>query len=157
MKTSILTFFILILALSGICAQGNRPSATIITDQENQALAVPAEAEQRFVTPRLFWEGASRTRIPQQVTAGDRVTLVLRAAGWNAQSPVPAFFLPEVPQNVILAVLPVTTNERFNGIVIKLTLIPLKEGLFILPARLLQYENTRFEIPELNIQVVNRN
>ena len=156
MKKHFLVFFILIAACSCLYAQGNRPMAAIITNQDNQILSAPEEPGQEFITPRLYWEGASRTRVPLQIKAGDRVTLVLRAAGWSASAPPPAFFMPEVPLDVILASAPVSADERYNGIIIKLTLIPLKEGVFILPARTLQHENILFEIPLLTIKTVNR-
>ncbi|MCL2264564.1 MAG: hypothetical protein FWC22_00865 [Treponema sp.] len=156
MKKFVLTFFILTAAVSGVFAQGNRSSAIIITGQENQAPAVPAEPEQQFFIPRLYWEGINRSAVARQMKAGERITLVLRAAGWNELHPQQAFFMPEVPQNVILASPSVSAEERFNGIVIKLTLIPLKEGEFVLPARVLVHGTTRFEIPELYIQIITR-
>jgi len=160
MKIFLLTFFILTFSIYGIYAQGNRPSAIIITDRENHAAHNAAsghEQEMRILSPRLYWEGASRSRVPEQIRAGERITLVLRAAFWSSPEPPPAFFMPEVPQNVILAPAQVTSEERYNGIVIKLTLIPLKEGDFILPSRTISYENTRFEIPALTIKIVKKN
>ena len=110
-------------------------------------------AGQRLFTPRLRWEGVTQQ---QQITAGERITLILRADGWNAQQPPPSFFMPEVPQKVILTSLPVSPDEREAGVVIKLLLIPLEAGNFILPARVLQQENVRFEIPVLRLQVISR-
>jgi hypothetical protein len=109
------------------------------------------QPEQRIITPSLNWEG-----IPNQIAAGERRTITLRASGWTSQQPPPAFFLPEVPQGVILSPQPVTAAERQSGIVMRLLLIPLAPGDFYLPARVLQFENTRFEIPALNIRVTPR-
>ena len=154
MKISLLTFFILTSALSAVFAQSNHPSVVIITGRENQA--VQNEPEQKFFTPRLYWESGNRSAVPHQIKTGERITLTLRAAVWNSPDPPPSFFMPEVPQNVILASSPVSQEERFNGIVIKLTLIPLNEGGFNLPARVMEHNAARFEIPELNIQIISR-
>jgi len=105
-------------------------------------------AESNYFIPRLFWEGT-----PQTVTTGERTTLTLRATDWNAQMPLPAFFMPPVPQGVILSAASLSPAERESGIVAKFTLIPLSPGQFRLPLRVLQYENTRFEIPSLSIRI----
>ncbi|MCL2230642.1 MAG: hypothetical protein FWC01_06060 [Treponema sp.] len=105
-------------------------------------------AESNYFIPRLFWEGTPQTAVP-----GERTTLTLRSNDWNAQLPLPSFFMPPVPQGVILSVAPLSPQERESGIVAKYTLIPLAAGQFRLPARILQYENTRFEIPALFIRI----
>jgi len=109
--------------------------------------------QQRFITPLLRWDV-----YPQQVTAGDRITLTLRAeSGWNSSQPPPAFFMPVVPPGVILSAQTVSAAERTGGIVFKLLLIPLSPGDFTLPARILEHENIRFEIPALHIRIMERN
>ncbi|MCL2213813.1 MAG: hypothetical protein FWC06_01260 [Treponema sp.] len=112
--------------------------------------------EQRFVTQRLYWEGFQTGSI-RQVTAGDRITLILRAQTWNSRQPPASFFMPDVPQGVILAAQSLSAEERAYGIIIKLTFIPLVAGDFSLPARVIDYEDVRFEIPALNIYINNRN
>ena len=107
--------------------------------------------QQRIITHRFSWEG-----VPGQLAAGERITLTLRASGWNSPQPPPAFFMPEVPQGVILASSAVSPQERADGIALRLTLIPLAPGDFNLPARALQHEATRFEIPALRIHVTAR-
>jgi len=115
-------------------------------------LIIRNEAEERYTNLRLVWNNA-----PRQITAGERVTFTLLAditrAG-NLQMPLPAFFMPEVPQGVILFSSPLSQEERQSGIVLKLTLIPLEAGQFSLPARTLMRENIRFEIPALLIRVI---
>ena len=109
--------------------------------------------EQRMLTPRISWEGS-----PRQMAAGERLTITLRVTGWtsgSAPSMAPDFFMPEIPKGAILASLPLLTGERESGMVLKLELIPLETGNFILPARTLQFENTLFQIPVLNIRVTN--
>jgi hypothetical protein len=120
-----------------------------ITESGSLAVNIRMEGEEpALLTPRLAWEGA-----PRQMAAGDRVTLVLRAGGWNSRRPPPEFFMPSVPQGVILALSPLSEQERAGGIAVKLTLIPLNAGDFRLSARTVQHENVRFTIPALNIQI----
>jgi len=113
-------------------------------------LNIPNTSTERITTPQLFWER------PSAVAAGERITLTLRANGWTLPQPPPAFFMPEVPQGVILALSTVSAAERASGIVLKMTLVPLAPGDFNLPARVLQHGNTRFEIPALHIRVTPR-
>ena len=124
-----------------------------ITESESFILNIRGEGEEPLlITPRLAWEGA-----PRQMAAGDRVTFALRASGWNSPRPAPEFFMPPVPQGVILALLPPTEQERAGGIAVKLTLIPLNQGNFRLNARTIRYDNVNenvvFTIPALNIQI----
>jgi hypothetical protein len=112
---------------------------------------------QMIITPSLAWEAdGSMSAIPRQITAGERLTFLLRATDFDSQSPPPEFFMPEVPQGVILTLSRQTEQERTGGVLIKMTVIPLAPGEFILPARVLQHENVRFQIPALNIRVVGR-
>ena len=107
-------------------------------------------------TYRLTWTGA-----PRQTTAGERVTLTLGfqniSAAADLKPPPPSFFMPVVPRGVILSQSRLLQQEIENGIVLKLTLIPLEAGNFSLPARTIQHENVRFSIPSLQIQVLESN
>ena len=107
------------------------------------------------ITYNLVWEGARSASggVMMTAAAGERVTLTLRSANYRLPQPPPAFFMPQVPQGVILTSLPVTDDERANGIILKLRLIPLAEGEIILPARTLNQQNVRFVIPLLRINV----
>jgi len=102
--------------------------------------------EEQFAL-RLRWEGV------QQIRTGERSIFTLRANSWNAQRPPSTFFMPTVPQGIILSSQTVTAAERENGILMKLMIIPLTTGNITLPTRVLQYEGIRFEIPALNIRV----
>ncbi|MCL2180584.1 MAG: hypothetical protein FWB83_05605 [Treponema sp.] len=110
----------------------------IIPDYEEQASRL------------MVWEDA-----PRRITAGDRITLALRVTS-AAALPQPQFFMPQVPPGVILSSSPVSAQERSRGIALKLLLIPLESGVFNLPARSLVHGNIRYDIPALNIQVVDR-
>jgi hypothetical protein len=120
-----------------------------ITESESFILNIRGEGEeQTILTPRLVWEEA-----PRQTPAGDRVTLVLRASGWNSPRPPPEFFMPPVPQGVIIALLPLSEQERAGGIAVKLELIPLTPQNFRMSERNIRHENVIFSIPALNIQI----
>jgi len=103
------------------------------------------------ITPRIAWEGVSGGIIT--TAPGERITLTLRSENWGSPQPPPAFFMPQVPQGVILSSLPVSSIERTGGIILKMILIPLSEGEIIFPARTLTHNNFRFEIPALRIRV----
>ena len=108
--------------------------------------------EPERITVQFSWEEA-----PRQITQGERVTLVLRTGNTRSvQMPPSSFFMPEVPQGVILSQQPVPPQERESGTVLKLALIPLTAGTFNLPARTLQQGNTQFNIPALNIRINQR-
>jgi len=120
-----------------------------ITESDSLSFNIRGEGdEQLILTPRLSWEEA-----PRQIAVRDRVTLVLRANGWNSPRPAPEFFMPPVPQGVIIALLPLSEQERAGGIAVKLTLIPLNPGNFRLNSRTVRHENVIFAIPSLNIQI----
>jgi len=113
----------------------------------------PSERAQVQPTLRFIWEGA-----PRQAAVGDRVTITLRyrtlpAEGDGIQTPPPSFFMPTVPRGVLLSNAQISAQERQNGVVLKVTLIPLEAGTFSLPARVLTQGNIRFEIPALNVQL----
>jgi len=128
------------------------------TEIEAVVLNIRSEKGEQIFTQSFRWEG-ERQAIPPRIIAGERVTLILRKQQDNniSQAEKPSsFFMPDVPQGVILSQSQISAQERERGIVLKLTLIPLTGGEFFLPARILQLENWRFEIPELRIIVNNR-
>jgi hypothetical protein len=106
--------------------------------------------ETRIAIPQLSWEGS-----PAQLAMGEQAIFSLRVSG-TSTLPLPEFFMPEVPQGVILLSLPVSVAERGNGVALKLSLIPLLSEDFRLTARVLRYENVMFTIPALFIQVTER-
>jgi hypothetical protein len=125
------------------------PQDTTETDSIILEIAVPSE--QRKIIPRIVWNNA-----PSQMFQGERATLSIRITGWNSSQPPPEFFMPEVPQGVLLALAPVSSTERAAGIAAKFTLIPLYTGDFRLPARVLHHDNYIFEIPALRIKLLEK-
>jgi hypothetical protein len=124
-----------------ICPLGVTETTPLVLDIRE------ADERQKILVPRIVWE-----RTPSLVTAGERAVFTLRANGWNSQKPPADFFLPEVPQGVILELSSLSAGDRTGGIAARFTVIPLDAGEFLLPARTLYYENVRFEIPVLRIR-----
>jgi len=130
-----------------ISPHGARITGPIVLIVNNRAEA------QRINSQRLIWDGA-----PRQTAAGERVTFYLRLQNITdvTSRPAQSFFMPQVPQGVILNNSPVTPEEKENGIVLKLTLIPLAEGSLNIPARTLYHSNVRYDIPALSIRIIGR-
>jgi len=128
------------------------PSGITETGAFNIIIRSPAPV-QRYTTQSLRWE----IRSLDAIAAGDRITLTLRANNYNSQQPASSFFMPQVPQGVILSSQSVSQAERHEGIIMKLLFIPLSAGSFSLPARVLEYDTIRFEIPALHLNIINRN
>lgn len=141
---------IVVNSFSVITPQGVTETGPLILNIQGES------AERLLVTLRFYWDG-----IPDQITVGERVTFTLRlnrndSGNIHSQLPPPPFFMPEVPQGVILSQSSVSAQERNDGVVLKLTLIPLAPGSFNLPARILHHEEIRFEIPSLRISVTSK-
>jgi hypothetical protein len=120
-------------------------------------------AEDGIQVLKTVWEGA-----PAQMAAGQSAVFALRVQAsaplrprlslWEVPPPwlpPPEFFMTGIQKGVILAPLPLTIDEREEGIALRLNLIPL-EGDFRLEARVLQHENNVYEIPALHIRVTGR-
>jgi len=109
--------------------------------------------ENELTSITMYWEGMP----PQgRIKTGEQITLTLRARAWYSRQPGPAFFMPSVPQGVILTSLELSAEERAGGIAAKIKIIPLAEGDITLPARTLLHENTQFVIPSLRLQSSRR-
>ncbi|MDR1837859.1 MAG: hypothetical protein LBQ89_09415 [Treponema sp.] len=108
----------------------------------------PQAEEHRPPAVRLVWEG-----VPRQTAAGESIILALRANGWHSPQPQPAFFMLTAPQGAILSLQPLQAEERAGGLAARYTLIPLNEGNIRFEERTLQFENTLFEIPVLQINI----
>ncbi|MDR2731276.1 MAG: hypothetical protein LBB81_10330 [Treponema sp.] len=102
----------------------------------------------KIIVPKITWEGA-----PAQMRAGERAIISLRVHGWDSPAQGGEFFIYDVPEDVIMEAVPDT--QRSGGIAVKFLLVPLEAKNVNLRAKILQFENTRFEIPALRINVIN--
>ena len=99
--------------------------------------------------PRLTWE-----EIPRSARTGESAVFSLRAGGWNqAALPEAGLFMPPVPPGHILESLPLSMEEKSEGIALKLRLIPLEAVPFVLVTRRFSQDGIVFEIPALQIPV----
>jgi len=150
MKKIFIVIFIFPVFAIGLSAQSNWPMATEVNTQETQTQNTPVQPEQRITVLRFTWESA------RQMAFRESQIIILRASDSSVPLPPPSFFKPEVPQGVILASIPLSEQEKAGGIAIKLSLTPLVIEDFNLPARMLQYQDVRCEIPALHIRVTGR-
>jgi hypothetical protein len=100
-----------------------------------------------LLRPRFSWNA------PQRIRAGEASVLELRISGWDSSRslPGPSVFMPPVPEGVILE--PEEGSAPNAAAVLRLKLIPLNVSAFILPARIIAFENAVLEIPGLRIPV----
>ena len=106
-----------------------------------------ADQKQRY---QLAWEN-----IPPGLAAGESADIGLRVSGPEAGFPLPeqSFFLPPVPPGYILDALPLSYQDKSAGIALRLRLIPLEAGVFMLEKRQITTGDIIFEIPALRIPV----
>jgi hypothetical protein len=131
-------------------------SFTVITPQGQtktnpfDLMVRPAQNTGEIQRYQLAWEG-----IPASLKTGENAVCTLRVSGWNAANRLPeaALLLPPVPPGHILESLPVMSGEQAAGIALKLRLIPLVTGPFILNRRQVTHGGAVFEIPALRIPV----
>ena len=96
------------------------------------------------------WSGA-----PQSLRVGDSQIFTLRLVDGDSSDPAPrpALFMPEVPPGHILESLPISAEDKALGTALRLRLIPLEAGAFVLEGRVFAYGGAVFEIPALSIPV----
>jgi len=99
---------------------------------------------------RLTWEG-----IPSSLTIGENAVFALRINGWDSDglAPEAKLFLPPVPPGYILESVPLKPEEKSSGIAVRLRLIPLDLGTFVIERRRFSHGGNNFEIPALRIPV----
>jgi len=102
---------------------------------------------------QLAWEG-----IPSNLKIGENAVFDLRINGWSTTDSAPEakLFLPPVPPGYILESLPLRPEEKSSGIAIRLRLIPLQVGAFVLERRRFSHGGNNFEMPALRIPVTAR-
>jgi len=118
-----------------------------VNETEPVNLIIQSNNTGKIITPRVTWE-----ETPSQMKTGEKALIKLRIQGWNSVTPGGEFFMYDAGENFIMDIAPNT--ERSEGVAVKFLLVPLEAKNIILRAKTLQYENTRFEIPSLRINVV---
>jgi hypothetical protein len=114
-------------------------------------LNITAETQElKPIILKLVWEG-----VPVKIETGERCTISLFSNVQDSKQLPPGFFTPEVPLGLVLSSLKLTEQEKINSIYAKFDIIPL-EGNIYFPSRILQFENTVYEISSLRITVMNR-
>jgi hypothetical protein len=100
--------------------------------------------------PRLAWE----VPVPG-LRVGDTAVIGLSMSGWDSRlpPPEPEFFMPPVPEGVILESVKPTPEMEAAGTVLALKLIPLSAAPFTLPRRTLASGRAMFDVPPLRIPV----
>jgi hypothetical protein len=136
-------------AFTVITPQGQTKTDPFDVEVEESLAGPPGSAEMHHY--RLAWEG-----IPPILKKGENAVFSLRINSGDlpAFPPDSKLFLPPVPPGYILESLPLTQGEKITGIAIRLRLIPLKEGSFILEGRRFSHNGSVFEIPAMRIPVL---
>jgi len=92
--------------------------------------------------------------IPESLGTGEHAIFTLNLGdGGDQARPRAGLFMPTVPPGHILESLPVSQAQAAQGTVLRLRLIPLEAGAFVLGQRQFSYGNAVFEIPALHIPV----
>ncbi|MDR0723345.1 MAG: hypothetical protein LBF75_11260 [Treponema sp.] len=104
-------------------------------------------------TKRGYQPVCSWLRPPQSLRIGERAQVALRLSDWDPGKPWPGteLFLKELPEGVLLEAEPLSPQDRQQGLVLRLKIIPLEGTEFTLQSRRIPYEELSIEIPELRI------
>jgi hypothetical protein len=99
---------------------------------------------------QLVWE-----EVPSGLAIGENAVFHLRVRGWNPSMIMPqeSLLLPPVLQGFILEKLPVSLEEKSEGMALRLRLIPLEVKPFSLERRTFTHDGFTFEVPRLQIPV----
>ena len=99
---------------------------------------------------QLAWE-----QLPPRLQTGESAIFGLRVSNWRAMAVLPdaRLFMPPVPQGCILESVPVPAEERYQGVALRLRVIPLEAVPFVLDRRLIAHDGSMYEVPALRITV----
>ena len=125
------------------------PRWQAITDPFSLRVQRPTDtAETRHY--QVAWE-----QLPRGLQTGESAIFGLRVSRWNTTAVLPEahLFMPPVPQGCILESLPVSAEERYQGLALRLRVIALEAVPFVLERRLVSHNGSVFEIPALRIPV----
>jgi hypothetical protein len=116
-------------------------AVSVLEDRENP----------RDYHPRLFWEPH-----PLRLRVGEAGELALRIQDWESGKALPLpRFQTTVPMEVLLEDLPLTERDRNLGRILRLRLIPLAEGPFVLGLFALQIGALSLEAPAIAITLLS--
>jgi hypothetical protein len=110
-------------------------------------LAINVQGVNNVRQPGLYWGRAP------SLTAGKNGILHLYVRDGAFPLPGAETFMPALNPDMILESLAITPEERNSGLVLKLSVIPLKAGAVTFPPRTFTHGDTRYEIPGLRITV----
>ncbi|GHT68176.1 hypothetical protein FACS1894110_15130 [Spirochaetia bacterium] len=94
---------------------------------------------------------------PAVLRAGEAAELILTLSGWDPRRALPEsrLFLPKTPPGAILDQAPITEGDREQGILLRINVIPLGEGFFVLPQTPVAFEEFTLNVPALRIPVTD--
>lgn len=107
-----------------------------------------ASTAAEFTRLRMVWDN-----VPASLKSGESAVFVLRVNSPDVPLPEAAFFMPSIPQGVVLEQDRLSPDEQTAGLALRLKLIPLVASSFVLPPRQLSRGSVVFEIPALRIPV----
>ncbi|GHV55397.1 hypothetical protein AGMMS49579_18150 [Spirochaetia bacterium] len=92
---------------------------------------------------------------PSVLRVGEAAELILTLSGWESQRALPEsrLFLPKTPPGAIFEQAPIIEGDREQGILLRINVIPLGEGFFVLPQTLVAFEEFTLNVPALRIPV----
>ncbi|MDR2798662.1 MAG: hypothetical protein LBB80_09995 [Treponema sp.] len=107
-------------------------------------------------TKREYRPVCSWLRPPQSLRIGERGQVVLRLRDWDPRKPWPGteLFLKELPEGALLEAEPLSPQDREQGLVLRLGVIPLEGIEFTWKSRRILHEGLSIEIPELRIPLI---
>jgi hypothetical protein len=91
--------------------------------------------------------------VPPSLAVGEAQELTLRLVNWDPRKPLPGpeLLRMDAPEQAILEEAPLSESHREQGIVLRLTIIPLDGQTFALPPATIRHEGLTLEVPEIAI------
>ncbi|MHB9292108.1 hypothetical protein Holit_01196 [Hollandina sp. SP2] len=107
-------------------------------------------------TKKEYQPVCSWLRPPTSLRIGEGGKAVLQLNDWNPRKPWPGteLFLKELPGGALLEAEPLSPEDREQGLVLRLGIIPLDGTEFTLKSRRILHEGLSIEIPELRIPLI---
>jgi hypothetical protein len=107
-------------------------------------------------TKREYRPVCSWLRPPKSLRIGEKGRVVLHLSNWDPRKPWPGteLFLKELPEGALLEAEPLHPQDREQGLVLRLEVIPVEGTEFTLKSRRILYEGLSIEIPELRIPLI---